>query len=261
VSQPRRAQRVRRIDRRSRSSGADQRWRLIQATIEFAAKFGYQDMSIERLRAGAGVSPSTFYEFFGDKEELSLAAYRSCAEAMFGPMRLALLEDQVARIPRLALDALLKAAAADPDAARIVFVQALGGAARMAAARREVFERFERRVQQYLQRVPADAMTLDIPVSAIAGALRHIVSRHLRTHAEDQLPGLLDDGLAWLYAYVRPAGAEPWSTSPRALLDGLAPSRSPQPWSPKTLPPARTGYRRARSRAAGARASFTRPHR
>jgi hypothetical protein len=122
-----------------------------------------------------------------------------------------------------------------------VFVQALGGGERMAAARREVFERFERRVQQYLQRVPADATTLDIPVSVIAGTLRHIVPWHLRTHAEDQLPGLLDDGLAWLYAYVTPPGAEPWSTSPKALLDGVAPAPPPQPWSPKTLPPGTHG--------------------
>jgi AcrR family transcriptional regulator len=254
---------VRRIDRRPRSSRAEQRWRLVQATIELAAKSGYGNVSIERLRAGAGVSPSSFYELFGDKEGLLLAAHRSCAEAMFGPMRLALLEDEVAEIPRLALDALLKAIAADPDAARIVFVEALGGGTRVVAAHREIFERFERRLQQYLERVPADAMTLDIPVSAIAGALRHIVSLHVRTRTEDRLPGLLDDGLAWLYAYVRPPGTEPWSTSPYALLDRVAPSPAPQQWSPQRLPPGTHGLtasviaRSQRTRILGATARLT----
>jgi len=89
-------------------------------------------VSIEKLWAGAGVSPSTFYELFGDKEELLLATYRSCAEAIFGPMRAVLFDAEVAQVPRLALGAMLEAIAADPDAARIVFVQALDGGERIA---------------------------------------------------------------------------------------------------------------------------------
>jgi AcrR family transcriptional regulator len=240
---PRRSQRVRRIDGASGrgSSRARQRWRLIQAMIELAAKSGYQDVSIEKLSSGAGVSPSTFYELFGDKEELLLAAYRSCAEAIFGPMRQVLFDAEIAQVPRLALGAMLEAIAADPDAARIVFVEALGGGERMRATRTAAFQRFERRVRQYLEAMPEDTMTLDVPISAIAGALRHIVSRHLRTHAEDQLPARLDDGLAWLYSYVRPSGAPPWSTSPDALLDDGTYSEPPQTWSAERLPPGTHG--------------------
>jgi AcrR family transcriptional regulator len=204
-----------------------QRQRLIQAMIELSVKSGYQEVSIAQLCAGAGVSPVTFYEEFADKEEVLVGAYRTCAEGVFGPMRAALFNGNAADIPRRALAAMLEAIARDPDAARIVFVEALGGGGRMLEERTEAFARFERRVQQFMERLPSDAMTLDVPVSAVAGALRHVVSRHLRTQAEDRLPSRLADGLAWLYSYLRPAGSKPWSTSPSALLEQVSPPQSP----------------------------------
>ena len=77
---------------------------------------------------------------------------------------------------------------------------------------------FERRIEELLDRAPDDSNTLDVPLMAVIGALRHVISRHLRTHAEDRLPSLLEDGLRWLSSYSVPGGAERWSTSPAALL-------------------------------------------
>jgi AcrR family transcriptional regulator len=71
---------------------------------------------------------------------------------------------------------------------------------------------------------------------AVIGALRHIISRHLRTHSEDQLPARLKDGLAWLSCYAVPAGAAPWSTSPAALLQRVLEHSPPAAWAPETLP-------------------------
>src|SRR5205807_5433993 len=180
--------------------------------IELSAQGGYQEVSIAALCAGAGVSPVTFYEEFVDKEEVLVGAYRLCAESLFGPMRSVLFDAKTPDVPRLALEAMLEAIAEDPDAGRIVFVEALGAGERMLKERTGAFERFERRVQEYMGRLPGDS-TLDVPVSAVAGALRHIVARDLRNHAEDQLPSRLNDGLEWLSRYLRAAQAEPWSTS------------------------------------------------
>jgi AcrR family transcriptional regulator len=222
-----------------------QRERLIEAMIELSARSGHQEVSIAQLCSGAGVSHVTFYEEFADKEEALVAAYRACAEGVFGPMRAALLNNgEVAEIPRLALGAMLEAVAHDPDRARIVFVEALGGGGRMLEERTRAFARFERRVTQYMERLPSGSLTLDVPVIAVAGALRHIVARHLRTHAEDQLPSRLEDGLAWLYSYLRPAGSGPWSTSPSALLQPPATRQSPAPAAasrPERLPRGRHG--------------------
>jgi AcrR family transcriptional regulator len=75
----------------------------------------------------------------------------------------------------------------------------------------------------------------------VIGALRHIISRHLRTHAEDQLPALLDDGLRWLSAYAVPGGQARWSTSPQALLNPFGRISRPASFSPETLPPGTHG--------------------
>jgi AcrR family transcriptional regulator len=220
-----------------------QRWRLTEAMIELSAKAGYQGVSITELCSSAGVSPVTFYQQFADKEEVLVAAYRSCAERAFGPMRSAVEEGEVSQAPRLALGALLEAVASDPDAARILFIEALGGGERMQSERSRAFGSFERGAQRFLSGTPRDSRTLDVPVTAVMGALRHVVCRHLRANAADQLPERLGDGLAWLYSYSRAPAAKLWSTSPRALLEGAGEHLSSpvQASAPERLPPGNHG--------------------
>jgi AcrR family transcriptional regulator len=220
-----------------------QRWRLIEAMIELSARAGHQGVGITELCSGAGVSPVTFYQQFADKEEVLVAAYRSCAERTFGQMRSAVEEGEVSQTPRLALAAMLEAVASDPDAGRILFIEALSGGERMQSARGRAFGAFERRAQEFLANTPTDSWMLDVPVAAVLGALRQVVCRHLRANAADQLPGRLDDGLAWLYSYSRAPAAELWSTSPTALLEG-APEHLSSPVeasAPEPLPPGNHG--------------------
>jgi AcrR family transcriptional regulator len=185
--------------------------------VELSARGGFHEVSIAELCAGAGVSSVTFYEQFADKEDVLVSAYRACAEFVFGQMRAAVAEGEIARVPHVALGALLRAVASDPDAGRILFIEALSGGERMREERTRAFGRFERRVQEYLEHAPRESSALDVPVIAVVGALRHIVARHLRNRAEDELPSRLEDGLRWLYSYARAPGAQPWSTSPAAL--------------------------------------------
>jgi AcrR family transcriptional regulator len=176
------------------SSKLSQRWRLIQAMIELSATSGAQEVTIAQLCAGAGVSQQTFYEQFADKEDVLLAAYRASAEGIFGQVRSAMADGEVSEVPRLALGALLEAVASDPDVGRVLFIEAMGGGERMLEERTRAFGRFERRAEELLELTPQDSATLDVPVVAVVGALRHIVSRHLRNYADDELPARLDDG-------------------------------------------------------------------
>jgi AcrR family transcriptional regulator len=228
---------------RRETSKLNQRWRLIQSMIELSAAVGAPEVTIARLCAGAGVSQQTFYEQFADKEDLLVGAYRASAEFLFGQMRSAVADGEISDVPRRALGALLNAVASDPDAGRVLFIEAMGGGARMLEERSRAFGRFERRAEEFLALTPEDTRTLDVPVIAVVGALRHIVSRHLRNYAEDELPSRLEDGLAWLYSYVRAPGLERWSTSEKTLLErplvnAAAASRSARP---ERLPPGRHG--------------------
>jgi AcrR family transcriptional regulator len=239
----RQAQRVRRAsaapDDRRGGSKRSQRWRLAQAMIELAAKSGYHEVSIAELCAGAGVSPASFYEHFSDKEEVLVDAYRTCAEEVFGEMRVAIGGRAIHEVPRRALAAMLDVVASDPDAGRVLFVEAMRGGERMQRERERAFGRFEARAAQFLEQAPADTATLDVPTGAVIGALRHIVSRDLRNDAEDELPGRMDEGLHWLYSYLRAPGAARWSTSERALLEQPPARPRAAVAPPARLPPGR----------------------
>src|SRR5947209_1860968 len=219
-----------------------QRQRLIDAMVELCAQRGYHAVSITELCSLAGVSPVTFYEQFKGKEECLLAAHLACGEQIFARMR-ALAEDaqDIWQAARLALAELLTGLRSDPQAGRLLFIEALGAGPEIEKARAGVLGEFERGTQELLQRTAGDAQGVDVPLTAVIGALRHIISRHLRTHAEDQLPALLEDGLCWLSCYAVPAGRESWSTSPAALLELSSDSPPPQAWAPETLPPGTHG--------------------
>jgi AcrR family transcriptional regulator len=219
-----------------------QRQRLIDAMIELSVKRGYPDVPITELCAYAGVSPVTFYEQFRSKEDCFQAAYANCAEQLFARMRaIASGGREWSHVAREALGELLAGLESDPDAGRLVFIEAVGAGPAIQAERERVLMQFASGAERVLASTPSGASTLDVPVIAVIGALRHIISRYLRIHAADRLPALLEPGLQWLCAYAVPAGEAPWSTSPAALLEADL-ARQPSPaWAPQTLPPGTHG--------------------
>jgi AcrR family transcriptional regulator len=79
-----------------------------------------------------------------------------------------------------------------------------------------VLGRFEQLAEAFLLGTQSDGETLDLPATALVGAVRSIVSRRLRTNAEDHLPAMVDDLIAWVASYSISAGASAWSTGPHA---------------------------------------------
>ncbi|MGO9488036.1 MAG: TetR/AcrR family transcriptional regulator [Solirubrobacteraceae bacterium] len=195
-----------------------QRERLIDAIVELSGQFGYQTLSIAQISARAGVSSATFYEQFADREEGLLAAYRSVTERTLTLMQSSLQEGEWARAARPAFTELLQSVQADPDAGRLMFVEAPAGGPQLRRELRLVLDMMEQQSERLLDGAPADGVTLDIPGRALIGAVRHVVARHLRTHNEDRLPRLTDDMLAWMACYAVPASRGRWSTGPEAML-------------------------------------------
>ncbi len=199
-----------------------QRERLIDAIVELSGQFGYQTLSIAQISARAGVSSATFYEQFADREECLLAAYRAVTARTLSRMQSSLEEEEWARAARPAFTQLLHTVQADPDAGRLMFVEALAGGPRLRRELRLVLDTMEQNAERLLDGAPLDGTTLDIPGRALIGAVRHVVARHLRTHNEDRLAELTDDMLAWMARYAVPAGNGRWSTGPRAVPVGSA---------------------------------------
>jgi AcrR family transcriptional regulator len=190
--------------------------------IELSARAGYAEVSVARLCRRAGVSTASFYECFQDREDCLLAARDAAAQRVLGG-----LPPVGARLPadalRLAFDGILRALKDDPDAGRVLLIEALAGGPRVQAQRRRALADCERRAEALLDgsRGPT---AFDIPAPALIGALRGVAARRLRADEQEQLPLLLDDLLAWLGSYAIPDGTSRSSVD-SALLGAPGPSR------------------------------------
>ncbi len=211
--------------------------------IELSAQHGYQSVSIAQLSSRARVSSATFYEQFDSKEDCLLAVYWHLAGRMF---ELMLPDAQDGEIwpdaVRVRLAKVLEALRENPDGGRVLFIESLGGGPLIRQERERSVAEFERRAQRVLDNTPKGGDTLDIPAIALMGAVRSIVARRLRTDAEDRLPLLADDIVAWLESYAVRAAQGRWSTSEQALLPAAA-TRDPalDAHAPPRLPRGRHG--------------------
>jgi AcrR family transcriptional regulator len=216
----------------------DQRERLVEAMIELCAKSGYQAVSIAQVSSQAGVSSATFYDQFEDKEDLLLAAYEVARKRILGDASPTDCPERWPEAARLSLSNLSASLQDDPDGGRLVFVEALAGEARIRNHREEILAEYETAASEYLDAQPGNGTTLDLPVSAIEGARRYIISRHLRTHSVDLLPKIVEDLIVWLHGYEVPAGASLWSSSSEATLSLAAARRcAPVPAAALVVPP------------------------
>ena len=170
-----------------------QRERLLAATERLVAEKGCAGTTIEGIVKAAGVSSVTFYEHFSDKEECFVAAFDRDAEELRAELRAA----APAGLPqgdrvRAGLAALLTAVDAEPARARLCFVEAQKGGARMRA--------------RYDEMLDAAAAELSDPLGqAIAGGLAWLLRERLELggggSVQDLLPRMTEVVLAPSFAH------------------------------------------------------------
>lgn len=111
----------------------DQRERLLDAVPGVVAERGYEAMSVADIVKAAAVSRNAFYKNFGDKQECFALAHDQGHERLFEVLMRpceegATIEERVERSLTAGMDAL----AADPDVARLLFVEAPSAGAEIA---------------------------------------------------------------------------------------------------------------------------------
>ncbi|HST32873.1 MAG TPA: TetR/AcrR family transcriptional regulator [Solirubrobacteraceae bacterium] len=195
-----------------------QKQRLVSAMIQLCARVGYHEISVAQVSATAGVSSATFYQQFESKEDCLIAAFRVARARVFRHIDQVAAGSDWSTAARQSLDGLFAGLEADPEAGRLLFVESLAGGRRMRVEREKALAEQEQLVRDFLESRPAGTDTLDIPVAAVEGARRYIVSRRLRAQSEDRLSSLKEDWLTWMSSYARPAEKSPWSTRTEALL-------------------------------------------
>jgi AcrR family transcriptional regulator len=186
-----------------------QRDRLLEATMRVVADKGYAATTVADLTREAGISRTTFYGFFADKEACFLAAYDDAVDGLV--RRISAAYEAEERWPdraRAGLATLLEALAADPAQARLALVDvaAAGPAAqrRLRAAVQRLTPFFDegRGFAPGGRNLPANASRM------AAGAVVGLISDELVAGRADRLPSLLSDVLfATLVAYLGPDAA------------------------------------------------------
>jgi AcrR family transcriptional regulator len=186
-----------------------QRERLLDAAVRVVAAKGYAAATIGDLTKEAGVSRTTFYELFEDKEACFLMAYDNAVEALVRRV-VAAYESEGSWPSRAAaaLVALLEALAEEPALARLSLID-IGSAGPAAQRRyRAAVQRLTPLFDEGRDFAPG-GRNLPANTSRMAiGGVTGLISDELVGGRAEQLPDLLSDVLfATLVPYIGPDAA------------------------------------------------------
>jgi AcrR family transcriptional regulator len=177
--------------------------------VRVVAAKGYGAMTISDLTREAGVSRTTFYELFDDKEACFLSAYDNAVEALVRRVGRAY-ESEQGWPERAAagLAALLQMLAEEPALARLSLVD-IGNAGPPAQRRyRAAIQRLTPLFEEGRDYAPG-GRNLPANTSRMAiGGVTGLIADELIAERAEQLPGLLSDALfATLVPYIGPDAA------------------------------------------------------
>lgn len=186
-----------------------QRERLLEAAVRVVAAKGYAATTIGDLTKEAGISRTTFYELFADKEACFLAAYDGTVDVLV--RRVLAAYESERRWPqraRAGLEALLETLAEEPDLARLALVD-IGAAGPLAQRRyRVAVQRLTPLFEEGRDFAPGGR---DLPANTsrmAVGGVTGLISDELVAGRAEQLPSLLSDALfATLVPYIGPQAA------------------------------------------------------
>jgi AcrR family transcriptional regulator len=186
-----------------------QRERLLEATIRIVASKGFAATTVADLTKEAGISRTTFYELFEDKEACFLGAYDVAVDGLVRRIVTAYESEQLwpARA-RAGLTMLLAALAAEPAMARLALV-GVGGVGPAAQRRfRAAVQRLTPLFEEGRDFAP-EGRSLPANTSRMAiGGVTGLIADELIAGRAEQLPSLLSDVLfATLMPYIGPHAA------------------------------------------------------
>jgi AcrR family transcriptional regulator len=186
-----------------------QRDRLLDAAVNVVAEKGYGATTVADLTKDAGVSRTTFYELFEDKEACFLAAYDTAADVLARRISAAF-ETQEAWPDRVraGLIVLLESLAIEPRVARLALVDVGSAGPRAQRRYRAALQRMTpffdegRDFAPGGRRLPANTSRM------VIGAVTGLVADEIEAGRAERLPDLLPEILfATLVPYVGPVAA------------------------------------------------------
>jgi len=186
-----------------------QRERALDAAVDVVAEQGYAATTVADLTKEAGISHTTFYEMFPDKEACFLAAYDAAADVLARRVATAFeAEGEWPARARAGLEALLQSLAEEPAIARLALVD-FGAAGPVAQRRyRAALQRMTPLFDEGRDFAP-EGRRLPPNTSRMAiGAVVGLIADEIAAGRTEQLPGLLPEVLfATFSPYLGPEAA------------------------------------------------------
>lgn len=182
----------------------DQRERLLAAVPAVATEHGYEAMSVADIVKAAAVSRNAFYKNFRDKQECVATAHElghgrlydllagSCYEG-------ATIEERVGTALEAALDLL----AANPQLARLLFVEAPSAGEEIALRYHQWLERYGTLLRSAAPDLPPESVPApEVEQVIVGGIASRVASEVLRGNGE-ALRELVDPFLAYVLTFYR----------------------------------------------------------
>jgi AcrR family transcriptional regulator len=181
-----------------------QRERLLAATVACIASQGYEATTVASLLELSGVSRSAFYEHFRDKEDCVLATFEALTEMAKATLKEKLSEEASAEErARRSLELLFESIAKQPATARLCFCDIYAVGERGRQAMETAMDDFATTMGAVFTEMRG-APVPDEMVKALLGGVQSVVQAHMRRHAEDSLPEVVDVLCDWVLGYELP---------------------------------------------------------
>jgi AcrR family transcriptional regulator len=182
-----------------------QRERLFGATVAAVDQKGYEATSVADILALSGVSRTSFYEHFDDKQTCFVATVETIVDITMeiAARRYGQQEGSEAKA-RALLDTYIDLIVAQPAASRLCFVEAYAVGPEAQAAIWRAVDGFESLSREAVAEIPALRGMAPEMLSALIGALFLIVHARLYRREEGTLSDLLPQLWEWVLNYRPP---------------------------------------------------------
>jgi AcrR family transcriptional regulator len=208
----------------------NQRGRLQGAMVEAVARHGFADTTLRELVSLAGVSKSTFYEHFENKQDCFLSTFdfigleveRRVDEAVDWPSDL---REKVAA----GITAAFTVIAEEQAAASLVTVESLTLGAAAVPHRERASAHFEKLIRRSFEESPSPHQVSALTVRGIVAGIRNTAYHHLREDRGGELPAAAAPIVEWILCFDRPAGEIARGAAQTAARPSKRPPATPEP--------------------------------
>jgi AcrR family transcriptional regulator len=190
---------------RNARTESSQRERLFAAMVATVAEKGYEATTVADVSDLSGVSKSSYYEHFGDKQAGFLATVEAIVAPALRNIAAAGLGGDEAQA-RQGFEAAIEAIVAQPAAAKMCLVEVYAAGAPAVAILDRTVEDLEQQLTKTFEQIPGHEGTPPEIVRAIIGGVQKVIHKRLLRGQAQELAGLAPELWKWVLAVPPPPG-------------------------------------------------------